>query len=142
MFHLDFDSFMNMDIAVSLSVNSWLILCKVWEKKFHDAPHHFFSLISALYRLIIFFSIKRCGILSFISHYPAHISIDMQNNFFFFIQLRSDVFSEHSFNFLSSVLIHWCKFCIYIRIRGSMKSTAYDSIMLLFLTFRTTSMAF
>lgn len=107
-------------------------------------PHHFFSLISALYRLIIFFSIKRCGILSFISHYPVHISIDMRNNFFFFIQLRSDVFSEHSFNFLSSVLIHWCKFCIYITvgIRGSMKSTAHDSIMLLFLTFRTTSMAF
>lgn len=83
--------------------------------KWISLPHHFFSLISALYRLIIFFSIKRCGILSFISHYPVHISIDMQNNFFFFIQLRSDVFSEHSFNFLSSVLIHWCKFCIYIR---------------------------
>lgn len=33
MFYLDFDSFMNMDIAdVSLSVNSWLILCKVWKK--------------------------------------------------------------------------------------------------------------
>lgn len=33
MFYLDFDSFMNMDIAdVSLSVNSWLILCEVWKK--------------------------------------------------------------------------------------------------------------
>ncbi len=70
-------------------------------------PHHFFTLIfrvsldSALCRLIIFIPIKRCGVLSFLTHYPVHISIDIQHDSFF--PLRSDVFSKCSFNFLSSI---------------------------------------
>jgi hypothetical protein len=40
------------------------------------------SLNSALCRLIILISIKRCGILSFLTHYPVHISIDIQHDIF------------------------------------------------------------
>ncbi len=40
------------------------------------------SLNSSLCRLIIFISIKRCGILSSLTHYPVHISIDIQDDIF------------------------------------------------------------
>lgn len=49
MFYLDFDSFMNMDIAdVSLSVNSWLILCKVWKNNFRS-----FSFVRTAHALLL-----------------------------------------------------------------------------------------
>ncbi len=38
------------------------------------------SLNSALCRLIILISIKRCGLLSFLTNYPVHISIDVQHD--------------------------------------------------------------
>lgn len=39
------------------------------------------SLNSALCRLIVFISIKQCGVLSFLTHYPVHISINIQYDF-------------------------------------------------------------
>ncbi|CAI9623369.1 unnamed protein product [Staurois parvus] len=40
------------------------------------------SLNSVIFRLIIFISIKRWGILTFLTHYPVHTSIDIQHNMF------------------------------------------------------------
>ncbi len=57
------------------------------------------SLNSALCRLIIFISIKRCGILSFLTHYPVHISIDIQHDILFFLLC----FQSLPLIFLSSV---------------------------------------
>ncbi len=56
--------------------------------KWTSLQHNIFTLIfgvslnSALCRLIIFNSIKQCGILSFLTHYPVHISIDIQHDIF------------------------------------------------------------
>ncbi len=71
------------------------------------------SLNSALCWLIILISIKWCGILSFLTHYPVHISYRYPA--WYFSPLRSDVFSKYSFNFLSSVCVYmYVCVCIYI----------------------------
>lgn len=49
---------------------------------------------SALCMLIVFMAIKQCGILSFLTHYSVHISIDIQH----FPPFRSDEFLKGSFN--------------------------------------------
>lgn len=41
-----------------------------------------FLLNSALWLLIIFISINQCGVLSFLTHYPNHISIDIKHDMF------------------------------------------------------------
>ncbi len=63
------------------------------------------SLNSALCRLIIFFSIKRCGILSFLTHYPVHISID--------ILIQHDIFPHWDLMCFQSVpLIFWAVYIV------------------------------
>lgn len=48
--------------------------------------------------LIIFISMKQCAILSFLTRYPFHISIDIQHDVF--SPLRADVFPMCFFHFL------------------------------------------
>ncbi len=75
---------------VGYSILSTILSCcnKIFSNMDYSLLHHFFTLIfgvslnSALCRLIIFISIKRCGILSFLTHYPVHISIDIQHDIF------------------------------------------------------------
>lgn len=81
---------------------------------------HFFTLIfclslnSALCRLITFISIKQCDIPSSLRHYPAHISIDIQHEFFHFTY-RSKTsckyqwwkFEDRNFVQQADVLMSW-----------------------------------
>lgn len=69
--------------------------------KWTSLPHHVFSQIFGLSLspwLIIFISMKQCAILSFLTRYPFHISIDIQHDVF--SPLRADVFPMCFFHFL------------------------------------------
>lgn len=48
--------------------------------------------------LIVFISIKQCGIFSFLTHYKVHISVDIRHDSF---PLRADMFSHRFIHFLS-----------------------------------------
>lgn len=60
----------------------WVAANEIWAKR-TSLPHHFSPLVfrvslnSAICRLMIFFSIKRCGILSLLTHDPVHIRKDL-----------------------------------------------------------------
>ncbi len=92
-------------------LSSILSCCNEISAKWTSLLHHFFTLIfgvslnSALCRLIILISIKRCGILSFLTHYPVHISIDIQHDIFPHWDLMC--FQSVPLIFLSCVLADW-----------------------------------
>lgn len=91
--------------------------------KWTSLPHHCFTLISrvslnlVLCRLIIFISIKWCGILSFLAHYPVPVSVDMSRIFSpstsdLFIYLRTPNTTADSWIYLnfSNLKTLSCKF--------------------------------
>ncbi len=110
-----------------------LSCCNEISARWTSLLHHFFTLIfrvslnSALCRLIIFISTKRCGILSFLTHYPVHISIDIQHDTFPHWDLM--FFQNVPFIFLSSVL-RWHKLMAFCNLCNAAYSPIGVSILL------------
>ncbi len=115
-----------------------LSCCNEISAKCTSLLHNFFTLIfgvslnSALCRFIILFSIKRCGILSFLTHYPVHISIDILIQHDIFPHWDLMCFQSVPLIFLRSVYSVVVSLCVVRGRFSNMKNTSYISILNIF----------